>query len=209
MVNAIYPAASRLWAERPAAARDAVERGARLLVAASLPVCALFWVHGGLVLGVLFPREYGSAAEPLALLGFSLIPFGISTLSGVLLYAAGRQWMGGAALIGAGVVTVALSLVLVPRLGGVGTAWTRLAWTSVNAALCLLFTRRLEAPLRPLRMLWRPVLAALPAFAVLVVLRHIPVLSIGAAAVVYAGMLWVTGVLRDDLRLRPAVTEAR
>jgi O-antigen/teichoic acid export membrane protein len=214
LLPALLSVASRLWKEAsPIAARDATERAGRVLLAAVLPPAALLAVHSGWLLGLLFPPAFQQAAVPTSILGLSLVSFALCTVAGAYLYAAGRPALVTAVLVPAAAAAVALNLLLVPRLGGTGTAWARVAWTWADAAGLLAASALLPVRLRVLPILARPLLAAAPAFALLVLLRGLPPVSIAAALAVDVAGLYALGVLRSDVRelaragRRPAVAE--
>jgi hypothetical protein len=74
------------------------------------------------------------------------------------------------------------------------------AWTWADAAGLLAASALLPVRLRVLPIVLRPLLAAVPAFAVLVVLRGLPPISIAAALLVDLAGLWALGVLHGDVR---------
>jgi O-antigen/teichoic acid export membrane protein len=200
LLPALLSAASRLWHEAsPTAARDATERAGRVLLAVLLVPTALLGVHAHWVLGLLFPPEFQQAAAPTSILGLSLVSFGLATVAGAYLYAAGRPALVTAVLVPAAAAAVALNLLLVPRLGGTGTALARVAWTWADALGLFAASALLPVRLRLLPILLRPLLAAAPAFAVLVLLRGLPPVSIAAALLVDVAGLWALGVLHRDV----------
>ena len=201
LLPALLSVASRLWKESsPIAARDATERAGRVLLAAVLAPAALLAVHSRWLLGLLFPPAFQQAAVPTSILGFSLVSFALCTVAGAYLYAAGRPALVTAVLVPAAVAAVALNLLLVPRLGGTGTAWARVAWTWADALGLFAASALLPVRLRLLPVMLRPLLAAAPAFAVLVLLRALPPVSIAAALLVDVAGLWALGVLHGDVR---------
>ena len=119
-------------------ARSVIKQGLLLAIGAAACAALAFFLAGPSMLGLLYGADYAEAGRVLGVLGVVLAPsFGGSVLSYALL-AIGREgsiWrLTGAALV----VNVAANLILIPRLGWIGSAWAMLTSETVLTGLLFL-----------------------------------------------------------------------
>jgi O-antigen/teichoic acid export membrane protein len=203
--SSVYPAASREFAKSPIRARDTVELGAALVMAATLPFSLALVLQGPAVLRLMFPPAFAAAASPMAVLALTLIPHVVTMFGGLLLYAAHRQRLAVAVVVANAVAALVLNLVFVPWLGSIGTALARLGWLSLSACWVFILVWRIGIPLRPQRIFATPVLALIPAVLVMLLLPGHPWTAILSATALYLVTLAVIGVAGPaPLRLLPA-----
>ncbi|MCS6803965.1 MAG: flippase [Acidobacteriota bacterium] len=105
------------------------------LLALLLPLAAGTYLMSEQVIGLLFGAGYESAAAPLRVLIWSLIPLGMVTVLARSLMATNKQHVDAWGNALAVAVNVALNLVLIPKFGATGVAMAQLI--SITA-LCLL-----------------------------------------------------------------------
>jgi O-antigen/teichoic acid export membrane protein len=202
--SSVYPTASRLWQASHVQARDTVEWAATMIMAVTLPICLVLVLEGPFVLSLLFPAAFIGSASTMGVLAVTLVPHVVGLFGGMLLYAAHRQKLASVVVAINGVTAILLNVLLVTRLGGLGTALSRLGWFSLAAALLFVITARLGVPLRPQRILGAPLLALVPAALILFLLHAHPWLGIPAALATYAAGLALVGLAGPGpLRLRP------
>jgi O-antigen/teichoic acid export membrane protein len=205
--KALYPLLARLHATR---SREFAVLGAQavrevVVVAATLAfgIAAL----SGWMIDALYGPALAPAADVLAVLAWTLIPAGLATVLAQLLFAADRQIVDLRVNAVATVASVALNVVLVPRLGARGAAVSALAAATLYAVLQYAgVCRDVETP-RALGWLARLLVVTAGAMAVLRIggSQH-PVFAaaVGLAAFA-AGLAAARLVTRDDIaRVWPA-----
>lgn len=147
IMNPVYPLLARWHHEDRTRFAWLYGRMATLLAAIALPVpvALLFLAHP--LIAAIFSEEFAGSAAALQLLGVALALTLITAWHGFTLLAAGRQNLTLAYDTVALVACVGLNLLLVPRLGYLGTAWAAVG-TSVLALACsTLATARVGARL--------------------------------------------------------------
>ena len=130
----VFPVYSRLWATSPAALLPFYRRTLRLLFSAGVMVTALVPGLRAQVIGLVYPPEYGVAADALGILSLAVVLVFCAYPHVHLLLAAGQQRKMMLISAAAAGFNVAANLWAIPRFGIEGAAWT----TVLTEALVLL-----------------------------------------------------------------------
>jgi len=206
----LLPVLARYEATDREAQRRVSVRAVRCLAFLALPVIVMLAIAAPALLALLYGPAYAAGAPALQVSAWLALLAASGTVFTNLLIARASERFLLALNAGASVVTLALSLVLVPRLGFVGAAVATLA-ASVAAQVALLVLPRTRADVAAcLRPLVRPV-----ALAVGLVLAGIAApgsrLAVGAAAAgLFVAVLIATRTIdRDDWDLLRRVLIAR
>ena len=205
--KAVYPLLARLHASR---SREFAVLGARavrevVIVAATLAFgIAAF---SGSMIHTLYGPQLAPAASVLAVLAWTLVPAALATVLAQLLFAADRQIVDLRVNVIATVASVALNVVLVPRLGALGAAASALAAGTLYAALQYVGVCRDVVAPRALGWLARLLVVAAGALVVMRASASVhPVLGAGVGLTAFAaGLVAARLVTREDIaRVWPA-----
>lgn len=194
IARAVFPAMAA--ASEPWQVRRAVERGVQVCAFVFVPYAVLLVLRGEDLMHLLYGPEFAAGAL-LAWLAPAPLLFGIAYLSAYALYAVDRAGLVLAASALALAVNVAVNLVLVPRYGDVGAAATTSASYALEALVLGALLQRAVGRLALLRAVLLPLLAAVPAVAVLLVLP-LPVLVAAVLESVVYLATWLALSLRFD-----------
>ncbi len=136
----LLPVFSRFAHDEPARFRRILKRSVLYMGALSLPVTAALTVLSGPMLQVIFPAEYGEAADCLAVLGLAVASIFVAYPHVSALIAAGRQVSFTLIALCGLVVNILLNLAWIPLHGIEGAAWATVVtegFVLVAAALCV------------------------------------------------------------------------
>jgi O-antigen/teichoic acid export membrane protein len=194
----LFPSISRAIADGDDAGALAYVQGAvRFLWLVLLPIALFVALDAERIMTFLFSAKYSGGGEVLRVLifAYALLAFLVS-FSHMLL---GRGEFYLVALLGFGLlaVMVGTGMILVPRAGGVGAAFSLLAATSVGAALYAFLVRRRFGGLILRRTFLRGILASLAALALALLVRVDGILLVPKYAVVFAVYLVVLALTRE------------
>ncbi len=203
LATALFPAVSRAAASGNlsalrASVSDAVDFAYRALV----PVTAFGIVFGADIAELLFGTDYRGAGPAVAALLAGALAYALYEILDTVLRSGGRARLSWRLAAAALVAHVALSVVLIPRFGLDGAAWTRLL-SSFLALFLVAVPAARWLGLRPrIVTILRPLVAASVAFAPFAV--HDPggeiaeLFSGGIGFVLYLGMMWLLRGIRPD-----------
>lgn len=203
LASALFPAVSRAAAAgRLDALRASVSDALDFAYRALVPVTAFGLVFGADIAELLFGTDYRSAGHAVAALLAGALAYALYEILDTVLRSGGRarlSWrIAGFALA----VHVALSILLIPRFGLGGAAWTRLLSSSVAlGAVAVAAGAMLGLRPRAVTVL-RPVVAAAVAFAPFSL--HDPggeiaeLFAGGLGFLFYLGVLWLLKGIRPD-----------
>lgn len=204
--TSIYPVLSHLFVHSPDGYRRAKSLSIRYTVVLLLPVAA--GIHGVAepVMRLLFGTEFVEAAPILRVVIWTLVPYGVTKVLASSLFASNRQVIDlNVNLLGLA-ANLALNLLLIPRYGAVGCAWSTLISMVFFLACQFFFLRREMLPIVRHAALGRPLVAAAILAAFLVLTPHwlLPFRVAGGAflyvALIFALQVVTVGELR---RLMP------
>jgi O-antigen/teichoic acid export membrane protein len=164
------------------------------------------------LLHVVYGPSFAGAAAPLSILMASLVFAFLYWPAGSLLNACDRQSTNTAIMGGTMAVNALANLVLIPRLGVVGAAWSAVIG---NAVLCL---SAMLAASRVVDVHWAPVVSRIAKAGVAAVamgyaarasLAYVPLpVAVALAALIYAALVFASGAMTVG-ELRQAVTALR
>lgn len=203
LATALFPAVSRAAASgKLSALRASVSDATDFAYRALVPVTAFGIVFGGDIAELLFGTDYRDAGPAVAALLAGALAYALYEILDTVLRSGGRarlSWrIAGVALA----VHVALSLVLIPRFGLGGAAWTRLLSSFLALAAVAIPTATWLGVRPRVVTVLRPLVAAMVAFAPFAV--HDPggelaeLFSGGLGFVLYLGVLWLLRGIRPD-----------
>ena len=183
-VAALLPTLARLSPHGTPSLGSAFETGTKLIVAALLPLGAVFALFPEPILRLIYGDGFEAAATPMRWLAGAAALYGVGYLSATLLIAQGRQgllpWISGAVLV----LNVALNLLLIPTYSYNAAA----AVTSLSEALlaiaCVTAVLRLTGPVSVRRILSGP-LAGCAAIGLVALAAGTGLAALAVAAVLY------------------------
>lgn len=204
VMTTLFPAIAAAWPGEPARVRELSQTAAEYLAIFSLPVLGFTLVAADPIVRALFGTSFADAAPALPVLMAVFVVISFAFLTGYLVLTLGLQRRFAWYAAGALVFNIAINLVLIPRYGLMGAAWSTLATEALIAGLALRLVLKTMA-LRPsLGRLGRIVAAAaLQTAAVALADRAgVPLGGLVAvAAVVYpAALLGLGGVRLAEIR---------
>jgi O-antigen/teichoic acid export membrane protein len=176
----------------------------RYLSAVSLPLAACATVVAGPVMALLYGAPFAAAAPTLAVLMWTLVPYGWVRYNAYVLVAADRQHVDLALNVAMAAANVALNLVWIPAYGPFGAALATLVTVCAYAGAQRWYLRRqLPRHGAPIRVPPVPLAAAAAAAGVLWLLADASlVLGCVLGAAVYATILLAAGFFSaSELRL--------
>lgn len=196
VMGAIFPVLAAVHGRDPERVRRLVQAGADYLAVVSLPILAGSLALSGPLVRLVFGPGFERAAGlvPILMLAFIFVSFGY--LSGYLVPVLGLQWRFAAYATGGAVANVVLNVLLIPRYGAYGAAWTTVATEAFVLTLCLVTVlRALGVVPVPGRILRTAVAAGLMAASTALAVRAGLAAGIAAAVVTYPLMLVVLRVV--------------
>lgn len=122
--NAIYPVLSRYYKESKEGLRTLYERSFKYLYVIGLPISVGLYLLAGRIISLLYGKAYSGSAIALQIISWYLFIKFINFLLGTVLSSIDRQ---NKRMLGQGltaVFNVALNLLLIPKIGYVGAAWS-------------------------------------------------------------------------------------
>ena len=192
---AYLPAAAAARRESPAKFEALCRRALALTFSISVPLAVVLGFRAADVIRVLFGEQFAPAAPAARILCWTLVFFFANPVLGNTLIAGNLQRLPAVA-VGLGVVfNAALNLVLIPRLGIVGAAWSTLITEGALFLVQGTFVARRLVPMNLLLPLLKPGLAGLGLAGLMWLLRGagLPV-ALGAALVGYLGLGLLLGL---------------
>ena len=121
----VLPVFSRLWATGGGAALEPFQRRCtRLLLGLGVLVPAALWPVAPDVMALVYPPEYAGGARSLAILSLAVVLVFSAYPHVLTLLAAGRQRLMMVISTAGALLNVSLNLVMIPRFGIEGAAWT-------------------------------------------------------------------------------------
>jgi len=143
-----------------AALRRGYELALKALTVVLLPVGLAFVVLADPLIDVLYGAAYDDAVLPLRLLGLTTVLYGLNSMAAVTMAARDRPARFTGVLVAITVLNVVLNLVLIPLHGATGAAIAALASGVAFAVLAVRQIRETVGPVRLLRTLRGPIVAA-------------------------------------------------
>lgn len=134
LLNAIFPFLAKAYGEIEAE-RRLMRTTLRVIALAPLPVAVLLAAAPGPAIHFFFPASYAPAIPLLRLTAASGIPLIVLAAAIIPMQATQAMRAAAAAVVPAVAVEVVLLVVLVPRMGADGAAWSSLVATTVGAIL--------------------------------------------------------------------------
>lgn len=148
----LFPRLARRWNEgRRDEAAGLTDQSLQLFLFLSLPVALLMATGGSALLPLITTGEYRAAPAVFALLGLSVLAFGLYQITLYALLLDGRSHQVLALAVGAAVLNALLNLALVPRWGALGAA----ASAAVSNAALVAVAAHLARAAMPWRFPWR------------------------------------------------------
>jgi O-antigen/teichoic acid export membrane protein len=202
--TAFYPTMIRVYQRSPDEAGRLFSQFFGYMLLLGLPIAVGTTVLADPIISLIYGPNYRQAAWLLAILSWWLLSRFLTSLQSWAMGAIHRERLGGAVAVIATVSSVVLSIVLIPRFGGVGAAVAALLADVVMFILFSFFIRRhLVATTVDVRRVAKIVVAAAAMGAVCYSLRGWPVwMVVAVGAAVYAGAVWAVRILTpEELRL--------
>lgn len=191
--SAMFPYMSRLYEESSQALRRVGEESLKYMLAAAVPGVVIVAVFANRVIGTLYGEAYAGSVPVLRIVIWAFVFNFVNPFVSHILFARGEQ--ASSLRVGAvtSLVSLALSLALIPRWGAIGAAYTVVASSALACCLFCAAAFRPE-PTRVLMTFGKAGLAAASLAGFLAIGRHAhpAALAIGAVGV-YIGAL---GLLR-------------
>jgi O-antigen/teichoic acid export membrane protein len=144
-MNPVFALLARWHQEDPGLFVRAYEGVVRVLLAIAVPIPVFLAFMAGPLISVLFPPEFAGSATALQLLGIAFGLMLVTAWHSFVLLAARRQRLTLAYDAGALAVNVVLNLILIPRLGYLGTAWAAVGTSAVASACAAIAASRVGA----------------------------------------------------------------
>jgi O-antigen/teichoic acid export membrane protein len=134
VLNSAFPLLARWHHEDRDLFVRAYDGVVRLLLAVAMPIPIALAFLAGPLIGALFPPEFAGSAVALQLLGIAFGFMLITAWHSFVLLAAGRQRLTLVYDAAALAVSIVLNLILIPRMGYLGTAWAAVGTSAVASA---------------------------------------------------------------------------
>jgi O-antigen/teichoic acid export membrane protein len=184
-----------------------VARGYRLglkaVTAVLLPIGLGFILFADPIVDTLYGRAFAGSVLPLQLLGMGSLLYGLNAFAAATLIARDRPGAYTKAIAPVILLNVGLNLILIPRHGAAGAAFTALVSSTALAALGLWQARRVVGPADLIGAFSGPVLAGMAMAGAVLALPAPWLAEMALAALVYLGVLggfeWLTR--REDARV--------
>jgi O-antigen/teichoic acid export membrane protein len=208
--RAVYPILARLHGDRPAEFRSVARQSVRGVTVLMTAGALLLWGLSDRLVALMYGPGFAVAGRALGILAWSGVPFALTIVLAHVLFAGHRQAADLGTNVLATVASVLANLIVIPRWGCIGAAWTALGSMALHAQLQYLAMRgmvRLDvgAPLV------RIGVAAGAAAAVFMVAGDMPIVAKAAAGMAaYVATLLVAGAVRgeDATAVRQAMRDA-
>jgi O-antigen/teichoic acid export membrane protein len=171
----------------------------RYFMIAASAICVFMSTGAGLIMRILYGKQFAPAAPLLAVLIWSEIAVFFATVVYNVLISKNQQWLLPVPTLVGAAVNVALNLVLIPRYGAAGAAWATLVSYTVAWTAVLFFFQETRS------LIWQGMRFALPItgfalFAVtcaLFVSTH-DIVRILTACILFGSSLWLAGFIKHS-----------
>jgi O-antigen/teichoic acid export membrane protein len=187
------------------------ELGLKGLVAVLMPIGVAYVVLAGPIVHLLYGSQYDQAILPLQLLGMMTVFYGINSMAVITLIACHKPGVFTRIVLVVSVVNVTLNLLLIPRFGADGAAFSALLSSTLLGVLSIWRTSAVVGRIRLFRTFAGPVAGGLAMSAVVLLPSESALPAAVAVFPVYllglAVFEWFT--FRDDLRMGIEVLGAR
>jgi O-antigen/teichoic acid export membrane protein len=197
--RALYPLLSRLHQQDPDEFLLLCRQSLTWILAGTVPLSLVISGLSDQIITTIYGADLGPAANALRILAWVIVPYSLSNTLAQILFASRNQSADLKVNLIATTFSVAVNLVLVPRLGFVGTSIAALLTVSLHVSLQYLFVRmRVQDPgiLGPFV---RIAGAGLAAWVALSAARAwSPIVASALGLVAYAAGLWFAGILTKD-----------
>lgn len=149
---AIFPLVSRFVSEDTALAHRIVLRSMTRLGLIGLAIAAAVTFGAGIIVGILYGPQFAVSAPVLAIAIWYLPSFYFSQVVGDLLVASDKVWSMVWITLSCLALSVAMNLVLIPRYGAYGAAWTTVVCEALRGGAIIFFAMHaLGFPRKPAR----------------------------------------------------------
>lgn len=201
--TALYPVLSKLFAQAPEKYRKAKSLAIRYILVAVLPVSAGISGLAAPIVLLLFGRGFEQAGPVLAVVIWTLVPYGVTKVLASSLIASDRQVVDLKVNALGLTANIILNVALIPYYGALGCAWATLLSRILFLACQIFFLRREIFPILRQAEIVRPGMAAA---AILLWLHYTPAvplpLRIAGGGVIYGLLVLLLRVIQvSDLRL--------
>lgn len=203
---ALYPGMSAA-AKDKAALQDILEGSMRLMMLVAAPLAALLSAFASSIVLIVYGKQYAGSVAPMMILPWVLFPIFLDFPVGSLLNATHRAAQKTTAMFITMIINVIANVILVPRLGPSGAAWSGILSFFSLALIGIWFVRRDVSSMRFIvsLVLRSAAVSGVLWFAVTMTHGYLPLLlQIMAAGVLTIILLLVFQLLRreDLLRIR-------
>lgn len=144
------------------------------VIAATLPLALVFLLFTEPLVEIVYGEQYSGAVPPLRLLSAVTVLWGINGVISAVLLGRDRPRIYIIPAASAIVLSLVLSLALIPRFGAVGAALTMVPSAALLAVMTITATSRLVGSVSPLRVAASPLLAGASMAGVAVLLAGFP-----------------------------------
>jgi O-antigen/teichoic acid export membrane protein len=151
---AVFPLISRTYHANPAELPNIYLKTMLYIVLAALPVALLVSLLATPIIRLIFGEEYEPAGPILSILVWAFFLSAVNVANSRLLIVANRQRVMAYFALLSMSGNILLSLLLVPRLGGIGTAWARVLAMPLYTLPALIYVQRYLCPI-PWQTWWR------------------------------------------------------
>lgn len=145
---AVFPLLSRAYHGDPAHLQSVYLKTMLYIVIGALPVALLVSLLSGPIIRLIFGSGYEAAGPVLRIMVWAFFLSAVNVANSRLLIVANRQRVMALFALASMTGNVILSLWLVPRFGGVGTAWARVLAMPLYTIPALLYVQRYLCPVR-------------------------------------------------------------
>jgi O-antigen/teichoic acid export membrane protein len=151
---AVFPLISRTYHANPAALPNVYIKTMLYIILAALPVSLFVSLLAGPIIRLIFGEGYEAAGPILSIMVWAFFLSAVNVANSRLLIVADRQRVMAYFALMSMSGNILLSLLLVPRLGGIGTAWARVLAMPLYTIPALLYVQRYLCPV-PWQAWWR------------------------------------------------------
>lgn len=198
---AVLPLMSRYSQQEPETIRQLYEHSFKYLLILGLPLGIITIALAEELISLIYRQELPEAVPALQILGLATVFIFLNMLHNRLLIAYDRQKMIALFLALIAAVNILINLILVPRVGAVGSALARVASIITLFALTTYAVAQIGIGASIRRHVWRPLLAALAMAATVWLLVGQPAwLQVGAGVLAYGLGLLLLGVFTAQER---------
>jgi O-antigen/teichoic acid export membrane protein len=193
----IYPVFSKLFHNSPDDFRAANSVSIRYMLVVMLPIAAGISGLASPLVRLLFGPDFSPAAAVLAIVIWTLVPYGIVRILASSLFASDRQVVDLKVNLMGLITNLLLNMALIPRLGMIGCAWATVASIVCFLAYQCFFLRKEIGPVFRQAEIAKPVLATAILMLWLWLTPAIPlILRILGGALVYGLLILFMQVVR-------------